>query len=67
MTELIVKVENTTMLDELLTAIGMLKGVVEVKAKILHKTGLDRALDDVRSGNLYTVDSIDELINECKP
>lgn len=66
MTQLTVSVEDVSMLDQIRQAISMLRGVASVTLKRQAKTGMDRAIDDIKNGHVYEADSVEDLIKQCK-
>ncbi|MBO5592321.1 MAG: hypothetical protein J5913_05095 [Prevotella sp.] len=66
MTQLTVSVEDVSMLDQIRQAISMLRGVSSVSLKRQTKTGMDRAIDDIKNGRVYEADSVEDLIKQCK-
>ena len=66
MTQLTVSVEDVLMLDKIRQAISMLRGVASVTLKRQAKTGMDRAIDDIKNGRVYEADSVEDLIKQCK-
>ena len=54
------------MLDQIKQAISMLRGVASVTMKHQPKTGMERAVDDIRQGRVYEASSVEDLINQCK-
>lgn len=66
MTQLTVSVEDVSMLDQICQAISMLRGVSSVSLKRQTKTGMDRAIDDIKNGRVYEADSVEDLIKQCK-
>ncbi len=66
MAELTVSVDDVSMLDQIRQAISMLRGVTSVSLKRQPKTGMDRAIDDIKQGRVYEANSVDDLINQCK-
>lgn len=66
MTQLTVSIEDVSMLEQIRQAIGLLRGVKNVTLKRYHKTGMERALDDVKAGRIYEASSVDDLIRQCK-
>jgi len=66
MTQLTVSVEDVSMLDQIRQAISMLRGVTSVTLKQQAKTGMDRAIDDIKNGRVYEADSVEDLIKQCK-
>ena len=53
MTQLTVSIEDPSMLDQIRQAISLLRGVTSVTLKRQTKTGMDRAIDDIKSGRVY--------------
>ena len=66
MTQLTVSIEDVSMLDQIKQAISMLRGVASVTTKRQSKTGMERAVDDIRQGRVYEASSVEDLINQCK-
>ena len=66
MIQLTVSVEDVSMLDQIRQAISMLRGVASVTLKRQAKTGMDRAIDDIKNGRVYEADSVEDLIKQCK-
>ena len=66
MTQLTVSIEDVSMLDQIKQAISMLRGVASVTMKRQPKTGMERAVDDIRQGRVYEASSVEDLINQCK-
>ena len=66
MAQLTVSVEDVSMLDQIRQAISMLRGVSSVSLKRQTKTGMDRAIDDIKNGRVYEADSVEDLIKQCK-
>ena len=66
MTQLTVSVEDVSMLDQIRQAISMLRGVTSVTLKRQAKTGMDRAIDDIKNDRVYETDSVEDLIKQCK-
>ena len=66
MIQLTVSVEDVSMLDQICQAISMLRGVSSVSLKRQTKTGMDRAIDDIKNGRVYEADSVEDLIKQCK-
>lgn len=66
MTQLTVSIEDVSMLDQIKQAISMLRGVASVTTKRQPKTGMERAVDDIRQGRVYEASSVEDLINQCK-
>ena len=66
MTQLTVSIENVSMLDQILQAISLLRGVTSVTLKRQTKTGMDRAIDNIKYGRVYEASSVEDLIKLCK-
>jgi hypothetical protein len=66
MTQLTVSIEDVSMLDQIRQAISLLRGVTSVSLKRQAKTGMDRAIDDIKNGRVYEADSVEDLIKQCK-
>ena len=66
MAQLTVSVEDVSMFDKIRQAISMLRGVASVTLKRQAKTGMDRAIDDIKNGRVYEADSVEDLIKQCK-
>ena len=66
MTQLTVSVEDVSMLDQIRQAISLLRGVTSVTLKRQTKTGMDRAIDDIKHGRVYEANSVEDLIKQCK-
>lgn len=66
MTELTVSIEDVSMLEQIKQAISMLKGVSSVTIKRKAKTGMERAIEDIKEGRVYEASSVEDLINQCK-
>ena len=66
MTQLTVSIEDPSMLDQIRQAISLLRGVTSVTLKRQKKTGMDRAIDDIKSGRVYEASSVEDLIKQCK-
>ena len=54
------------MLDQIRQAISLLRGVTSVTLKRQAKTGMDRAIDDIKNGRVYEASSVEDLIKQCK-
>lgn len=66
MTQLTVSIEDASMLDQIRQAIGLLRGVTNVSLKKQTKTGMERAIEDIKQGRVYEASSVEELIEQCK-
>jgi hypothetical protein len=65
MTQLAVSIEDVSLLEPIRQAIALLRGVTDVSL-INRKTGLDRAIEDIKKGRVYTATSVEDLIKQCK-
>lgn len=65
MTQLTVSIEDVSLLEPIRQAIALLRGVTDVSL-IKRKTGLDRAIEDIKKGRVYTATSVEDLIKQCK-
>ena len=54
------------MLEQIKQAISMLRGVASVSLKRQPKTGMERAIDDIKHGRVYEASSVQDLISQCK-
>lgn len=61
-----VSIEDASMLDQIRQAISLLRGVTSVTLKRQTKTGMDRAIDDIKNGRVYEASSVEDLIKQCK-
>jgi hypothetical protein len=66
MTQLTVSIQDISMLDQIRQAISLLRGVTSVTMKRQTKTGMDRAIEDIKKGRVYEADSVENLIKQCK-
>ena len=66
MAQLTVSIENVSLLEQLRQAISMLKGVTAVTVEPQRKTGMDRAIEDIKKGRVYEASSVEDLIYQCK-
>lgn len=66
MTQLTVSIEDASMLDQIRQAIGLLRGVTNVSLKKQTKTGMERAIEDIKQGRVYEASSVEDLIEQCK-
>lgn len=65
MTQLAVSIEDVSLLEPIRQAIALLRGVTDVSL-IKRETGLDRAIEDIKKGRVYTATSVEDLIKQCK-
>ncbi|MBR1401823.1 MAG: hypothetical protein IJ562_09655 [Prevotella sp.] len=66
MTKLTVSIEDISMLEQIKQAISLLRGVSAVTLTRQPKTGMDRAMEDIRLGRVFDASSVEDLINKCK-
>ena len=64
MSELVVQVDDVSILPDVEKAISMLRGVVSVSLKRTKKSGLEKAIEEVKAGKLYEADSVDDLMKQ---
>ena len=68
MTQLTVSIEDVSMLDQIRQAISLLRGVASVSVSLKQpiKTGMDRAIEDIKQGRVFEASSVEDLISQCK-
>ncbi len=64
--QLIVSVENVSMLKDLKKAIGMMRGVTKITIPRRRVTSYERSLRDLDEGRVYKYDSLEDLIKEIE-
>ena len=65
MAELLVQIEDVSLMTDIKRAIKMLRGVSGVTIpKRKKRTGLQMSIDEVRSGKLYEAKNVDDLMNQ---
>ena len=65
--QLIVSVEDASMLKDLKKAIGMMRGVTKITIPRRRKmSSYERSLRDLDEGRVYKYDSLDDLIKEIE-
>lgn len=65
--QLIVSVENVSMLKDLKKAISMLRGVTKITIpRSKRMSSYERSLRDLDEGRVYKYDSLDDLIKEIE-
>ena len=64
--QLIVSVENVSMLKDLKKAIGMMRGVTKITIPRPRVTSYERSLRDLDEGRVYKYDSLEDLIKEIE-
>jgi len=65
--QLIVSVENVSMLKDLKKAISMLRGVTKITVpRSKRMSSYERSLRDLDEGRVYEYDSLDDLIKEIE-
>lgn len=65
MTELIIEVEDKSILASLKKILSNLDGVKVRKNTTRRKTGIELALEDVEAGRVFTAKDADDLIKQC--
>ena len=63
MTELVLTVENESILPSLKKVLGSIEGVRVKKMTRKKKTGLELAIEDVEAGRVTEWNSVDEMFN----
>ena len=63
MTQLILNIEDKSILPSLRKILSKLEGVTICKQKT-RKTGLEKAIEDVKEGRIITYNSKEELFND---
>ncbi len=66
MNQMTVTIEDVSMYEQIKQAISLLRGVIDVSPLLKRKNGMDRAIEDIKNGNVYTASSVEDLINQCK-
>ncbi len=61
MEQIIINVEDKSILNSLRKILNSLNGVSIVKQKKKRKTGLDEAIEDVKAGRVYTAKNSEEM------
>lgn len=66
MTQLVLNIEDTSILSSLKKIIGALNGVSIAKpvVKKTRMSGIDKGLDDIKKGNVYQAKDSADLINQ---
>lgn len=64
--QLIVSVENVSMLKDLKKAISMMRGVTKISIPRRRLSSYERSLRDLDEGRVYKYDSLDDLIKEIE-
>lgn len=62
MEQIIINVEDKSILNSLRKILNSLNGVSIVKPKKKRRTGLDEAIEDVNAGRVYSAASSEEMI-----
>ena len=62
MEQIIINVEDKSILNSLRKILNSLNGVSIVKQKKKRKTGLDEAIEDVKAGRVYKARSVEDLM-----
>ncbi len=61
MEQIIINVEDRSILNSLRKILNSLNGVTIVKPQKKRKTGLDEAIEDVKAGRVYTAKNSEEM------
>ena len=64
--QLIVSVENVSMLKDLKKAISMMRGVTKITIPRRKLSSYERSLRDIEEGRIYKYESLDDLIKEIE-
>ena len=64
MAELVVKVEDVSLLEDIEKSISLLRGVVGVSLKRKRKTELQRAIEAEERGELYEAKDVEDLMRQ---
>lgn len=64
--QLIVSVENVSMLKDLKKAISMMRGVTKITIPRRRLTSYERSLRDLDEGRVFKYDSLEDLIKEIE-
>ena len=62
MTELIVRLNDNNMVDDLIHAIQLLRGVDGVS--IRQRSELDISIDEIKNHQVYSADNVDDLMEQ---
>ena len=62
MTELIVRLNDSNMVDDLIHAIQLLRGVDGVS--IRQKSELDVSIDEIKNHQVYSANNVDDLMEQ---
>lgn len=66
MTQIVLNIEDESMVSGLRKILSNLKGVTIASTKTQSKGTLEKAMDDVRKGKVTKVNSIQDLINQLE-
>ena len=64
MTQLVVNIEDNSLVNDIKRAIKLLRGVQGVKALRTKKSELDKAIEEVNEGKLYEAEDVDDLMRQ---
>lgn len=64
MTQIILNVEDTSILGPLKKIINALDGVSIAKTTRARKSGIEEAYDDIREGRIYKADNVDDMFQQ---
>lgn len=62
--QLIVTVDDASIINDLKRAIKMMRGVSKISVKRAKKTEMDLAREDARAGRVTSWNSVDEMFDE---
>lgn len=64
MTQLVLNIEDKSMLAPLKKIISSMKGVSIAPTVRKRKTGIEEAMDDIAAGRIYHANSVDEMFDD---
>ena len=64
MTQLIINIEDKSILPHLKKILSAIEGVSIVPTKKKKKCGIEEALEDVKEGRVYSATSVDDMFNQ---
>lgn len=64
MEQVIINVDNPSILPSLRRILKALDGVTIVSSKKTKKTGIEEAEDDIKAGRVYKADSVEDMFNQ---
>ncbi|MBR7043434.1 MAG: hypothetical protein IKI18_04585 [Prevotella sp.] len=63
--QMIVNVENASMMKDLKKAISMMRGVTKITIPRRRLTSYERSLRDLEEGRVYEAKDVDDLFKQC--